>query len=64
MSCFYESLRIEPPAAASFFQSFTQDVELTINGNKTVRVKKDTPYVLLFEAMHHDPSQWREPSRF
>ncbi len=62
--CFYESLRIEPPVSVSSNQSFTSDVEITINNNKKVYFKKGTRFSILFEAIHHDPNQWREPSCF
>ena len=32
--CFYESLRIEPPASTSFYQRFMEDAEFTIEGNR------------------------------
>jgi cytochrome P450 len=27
-------------------------------------MKKGTNFLISFESIHHDPTQWREPSRF
>ena len=33
-------------------------------GSGKIVVKKGTPYSVMFEAIHHDPVQWPEPSKF
>ena len=53
--CFYESLRIEPPAPGSFVQCLTEDTEFTIDGDRKMMIKKGTAFNILFEAIHHDP---------
>lgn len=43
--------------------SFTEDTSISI-GNKNVLIKKDTAFSILFEYIHHDPVQWKDPKRF
>ena len=58
--CFYESLRMEPPFNISLQQCFSRDVTM-FDG---LTIKKDTNFFVNIEAMHHDPTQWVEPSRY
>jgi len=58
--CFNESLRIEPPINVTARQSFNRDVTM-FDG---LTVKSTTPFVISLVAMHHDPNQWQEPSRY
>jgi cytochrome P450 len=58
--CFYESLRIDPPAVVSLSQTFTQDVVLK-NG---LEIKKDEVFFVFIEGIHHDPEQWQQPDKF
>ena len=49
--CFWESLRIEPPVANTFMQSFTRDVQIRgVTINSEFQINPD--------YMHHDPAQW------
>lgn len=58
-NCFNESLRIETPVSMTFFQSFSQDVEI-----QGVKVPKDDIWVILPDVIHNDPEQWQKPSEF
>lgn len=63
--CYNESLRIEPPASSSGHA--TVDVDTTItrkDGKGQLLIKKDQLLMFNFSAIHHDPDQWIEPSRF
>lgn len=57
--CFSETLRIEPPAPATGLQSFTKDVKI-----KGITFSAGDPFMINIKAMHHDPTQWQEPSKF
>ena len=63
MMCFYEVLRMEPPAAQSTQQSVTRDVNIDVGGRK-IHLKQGTQFSISFEGIHYDPHQWPEPTRF
>jgi cytochrome P450 len=58
-SCFYETLRKDPPVYLSLMQSFDADTKI---GN--IVFKKDDMFSINIKAMHHDPKQWKEPQKF
>lgn len=62
--CYNESLRIEPPTTHSILQMFTQDTWVKYAPDKQMLFKKGKRFQIAFDAIHHDPVQWREPSRF
>ena len=57
--CFYEVLRIEPPISATVPQNMSRDVQ--ING---IVFSRHTPFHISITSLHHDPKQWRDPSKF
>lgn len=40
-----------------------QDTEVKL-GDKKCQFKKQDPFMILFDSIHHDPVQWREPDRW
>lgn len=58
-----ESLRIEPPASISGSQAFSEDTKISM-GDQKVLFAKDEPFLMNFQAIHHDPYQWPEPEKF
>lgn len=58
-NCFYESLRIAPPAPMSGTLCFLKDVEI-----KGIQFQAGMAFWLNFNAMHHWPSEWQRPDEF
>lgn len=66
--CYYESLRIEPPASLSFPMLTTEDITIG-SGPDKLNLVKDTKIMTMAQEIHHDPEEWREhlvynPDRF
>lgn len=61
--CYNESLRIEPPTTHSFHQEWNADTWIK-HGDKQIMFKKGTRFQIAFDAIMHDPVQWREPDRY
>jgi len=59
VSCFYESLRIEPPTVASG-GIYTEDQTFP-NG---VKVKKGDLFVINMQSMQNDRNEWITPEKF
>ena len=59
--CYWEAIRLEPPAPVTFFQCFSRDV--TIGPNK-VKIAKDVDIQMSIDALCVDPSQWIEPHKY
>lgn len=61
--CYYESLRIEPPASVSVHQTMSEDTNIDVSG-KPILFEKDKMFIILFSNVHHDPVQWKESHRY
>ena len=59
--CYWEAIRLEPPATVTFFQCFTRDVTL---GPNKIKVAKGVDIQLSIDALCLDPAQWVEPHKF
>ena len=57
--CFNESLRIEPPIAASSTFMFHNDVQLA-----DYNIKKGQTMAIFFFMIHRNPNEWKEPEEF
>lgn len=57
--CFYEALRIEPPVSSAIVS--TMNESQVVGG---ILIKKNQPFTIAIEQMHHDPKQWQSPERF
>ncbi len=63
-NCYNESLRIEPPASVSILSTTIQDTVIGYGGAVPITFKKGHYFQILFNEIHHDPVQWREPQLF
>ena len=57
--CMYEILRLDPPVPMTTLASMMQDVKI-----KNINFGPDTPFWINTRAIHYDPKQWKEPSKF
>eukprot|EP00349_Pseudokeronopsis_sp_Brazil_P006762 CAMPEP_0202960818 /NCGR_PEP_ID=MMETSP1396-20130829/4967_1 /ASSEMBLY_ACC=CAM_ASM_000872 /TAXON_ID= /ORGANISM="Pseudokeronopsis sp., Strain Brazil" /LENGTH=73 /DNA_ID=CAMNT_0049680285 /DNA_START=1172 /DNA_END=1393 /DNA_ORIENTATION=- len=60
MMCFNESLRMEVPSVCSTNIVFPEEVTFK-NG---ITVGKNTPVVVLFHSIHHDPDEWQQHDKY
>ena len=58
-----EVLSIEPPTSFSVHQTFSQDTTIRSKDLK-IDFKAGQRIVIAFDAIHHDPYQWPEPTEF
>jgi len=58
-NCFYETLRIAPPAPMSGTLCFLKDTTI-----QNITFKAGMAFWLNFTAMHHWPSEWQSPDEF
>jgi cytochrome P450 len=61
--CWQETLRIEPPVAATFPWTVRRECTLS-SKTQSFKVTPGTQFAINIEAMHHDPAVWVEPNRF
>lgn len=64
--CYQESLRKEAPAPITIPSNFIQDTVVGQHSDRvpTIKMQKDTIYVIVCEEIHKDPTEWREPHSF
>ena len=58
-NCFFETLRIAPPAPMSGTLCFLRDVEI-----QGITFQAGMAFWLNFTGMHHWPSEWQRPDEF
>lgn len=58
-NCWYESMRLQPPASGSSLNRFSKTV--TIKG---IEFTPTTGFSINFDAIHKDPKEWIEPERY
>lgn len=58
-NCFYESMRLHPPAPLSSTSCFSKDI--TING---VHFPKDSAFYINITNMNRDSEEWQRPDEF
>jgi cytochrome P450 len=57
--CWFESMRLQPPATNSSFSYLAKDVRI-----KGVDFNKDTMFMINIAAIHMDPKEWTEPETY
>ena len=57
--CWYESMRLQPPAPSSSLNKFSKTV--TIKG---IKFTPDVGFMVNFSAIHTDPKEWVDPLAF
>lgn len=61
--CYYESLRMEAPAAVTLISTVLQDTTIG-QGDLSVHMKKGMIFLVLLQEIHKDPTQWISPHEY